>query len=129
MSDANATDTRQELERDLEQAKRDAAGLADTARERGREQLQSAKGAVAEGAERIAAAVEATADELEHLYQHFERVMLATGFLDPASPRHLMRRLRRLFNRAQVDENELNILRGLLSSVEAPTGKKHRGPV
>ena len=71
----------------------------------------------------------ATADELEHLYQHFERVMLATGFLDPASPRHLMRRLRRLFNRAQVDENELNILRGLLSSVEQPTGKKHGGPV
>ena len=67
----------------------------------------------------------ATADELEHLYQHFERVMLATGFLDPDAPRHLMRRLRRLFNRAQVDDNELNILRGLLSSVEQPTGKKH----
>ena len=68
----------------------------------------------------------ATADELEHLYAHFERVMLMTGFLDPDSPRHLMRRLRRLFNRAQLDDNELNILRGLLSSVETPTGKKHR---
>ena len=68
----------------------------------------------------------ATADEMEHLYAHFERVMLLTGFLDPDSPRHLMRRLRRLFNRTRLDENELNILRGLLSSVETPTGKKHR---
>ncbi len=71
----------------------------------------------------------ATADEMEQLYAHLERVMLATGFLDPDAPRHLMRRLRRLFNRAQLDDNEMNILRGLLSSVEQPTGKKHRGPV
>lgn len=69
----------------------------------------------------------ATADEMEHLYAHLERVMLTTGFLDPDAPRHLMRRLRRLFNRARLDDNELNILRGLLSSVENPTGKKHRG--
>lgn len=69
----------------------------------------------------------ATADELEQLYRHLERVMLDTGFLDPANPRHLMRRLRRLFGRAQPDRNELNILRGLLASVERPTGRKHRG--
>lgn len=68
----------------------------------------------------------ATADEMEQLYAHLERVMLDTGFLDPANPRHLTRRLRRLFNRAQPDQNELNILRGLLSSVEKPTGPKHR---
>lgn len=67
-----------------------------------------------------------TADELDHLYTHFERVMLDTGFLDPERPRHLMRRLRRLFNRAHLDENELNILRGFLSSVEQPTGPKYR---
>ncbi|MEX0900888.1 MAG: TrmJ/YjtD family RNA methyltransferase [Gammaproteobacteria bacterium] len=71
----------------------------------------------------------ATADEMEQLYAHLERVMVATGFLDPDAPRHLMRRLRRLFNRAQLDDNEMNILRGLLSSIEQPTGKKHRGPV
>lgn len=68
----------------------------------------------------------ATADELEHLYAHLERVMRDTGFLDPERPRHLMRRLRRLFNRARLDENELNILRGLLASIENPTGPKHR---
>lgn len=69
----------------------------------------------------------ATADELEQLYAHLERVMVSTGFLDPERPRHLMQRLRRLFARARPDRNELNILRGLLSSVERPTGPKHRG--
>ncbi len=68
----------------------------------------------------------ATADEMAQLYEHLERVMLQTGFLDPENPKQLMRRLRRLFNRAQPDANELNILRGLLSSFERPTGPKHR---
>jgi tRNA/rRNA methyltransferase/tRNA (cytidine32/uridine32-2'-O)-methyltransferase len=70
----------------------------------------------------------ATADEMEQLYGHLERVMLGTGFLDPDNPKHLMRRLRRLFHRAQPDQNELNILRGLLASVERPTGKKFKKP-
>ena len=47
--------------------------------------------------------------------------VLARGdieFLDPDNPRHLMRRLRRLFIRARPDQNEVNILRGILSAVE-----------
>lgn len=56
--------------------------------------------------------------ELERLYQHLEQVMLETEFLDPDNPRHLMRRLRLLFNRATPDQNEVNILRGLLTSVQ-----------
>lgn len=60
------------------------------------------------------------AGELERFYSHLQRVLLATGFLDPANPRHLMRRLRRLFNRARPDQNEINILRGILTSVEQP---------
>jgi tRNA C32,U32 (ribose-2'-O)-methylase TrmJ len=40
------------------------------------------------------------------------------GFLDPDNPRHLMRRLRRLFIRARPDKNEVNILRGILTAVE-----------
>jgi tRNA C32,U32 (ribose-2'-O)-methylase TrmJ len=39
-------------------------------------------------------------------------------FLDPDNPRHLMRRLRRLFIRARPDQNEVNILRGILAAVE-----------
>ncbi len=67
----------------------------------------------------------ATHEQIERFYQHLERVALQTGFLDPANPRLLMRRLRQLFNRARPDRNELNLLRGLLSTVEAP---KRRGP-
>ena len=62
----------------------------------------------------------ATARQMEGFYDHLERVLMGTGFLDPANPRHLMRRLRRLYSRAGVDERELNILRGILTSVEDP---------
>ena len=67
----------------------------------------------------------ATSDELENFYAHLEQVLLDSGFLDPDNPRHLMRRLRRLFIRARPDKNEVNILRGILTSVEkedAPNG-------
>ncbi|HWP94513.1 MAG TPA: RNA methyltransferase [Gammaproteobacteria bacterium] len=60
----------------------------------------------------------ATAEEMEGFYAHLERVLAASGFLDPANPRHLLRRLRRLFGRAQPDRNELNILRGMLAAIE-----------
>lgn len=59
----------------------------------------------------------ATADEMAYFYAHLERVLLASDFLDPANPRHLMRRLRRFYNRARPDQNELNILRGILTAV------------
>lgn len=62
--------------------------------------------------------------QLENFYEHLERVLLATGFLDPANPRLLMRRLRQLFSRAHPDSNELNILRGILSSVEKPKRRR-----
>ena len=67
----------------------------------------------------------ATHEQMELFFEHLERVSLATGFLDPANPRLLMRRLRQLFNRARPDRNELNLLRGLLTTVETP---KQRGP-
>ncbi len=66
----------------------------------------------------------ATAEAMQRFYQHLEEVLLENGFLDPDNPRQLMRRLRRLFNRAVPDENEINILRGILSAVQRPTGKK-----
>jgi tRNA/rRNA methyltransferase/tRNA (cytidine32/uridine32-2'-O)-methyltransferase len=60
--------------------------------------------------------------QLELFYAHLERVLLASGFLNPGNPRQLMRRLRRLFNRTRLDENELNILRGILSSLVPGSG-------
>jgi TrmH family RNA methyltransferase len=56
--------------------------------------------------------------ELEHFYTHLEQVLETSGFLDPQNPRHLMRRLRRLFVRAAPDRNEINILRGMLAAVD-----------
>lgn len=63
----------------------------------------------------------ATAAELEQLYDHLERCMTRVGFFDPDKPRRLQRRLRRLFNRAQLDQNELNILRGFLAAIDDHT--------
>jgi len=60
----------------------------------------------------------ATSRGMEHFYTHLEKVLRDIEFLDPDNPRHLMRRLRRLFLRARPDENELNILRGILTAVE-----------
>jgi len=60
----------------------------------------------------------ATAEQLELLYSHLEKTMLAVDFLDPANPRRLMRRLRRLFNRAALDHNEMQILRGFLAAID-----------
>jgi TrmH family RNA methyltransferase len=60
----------------------------------------------------------ATNEEMEHFYTHLETVLRDIRFLDPDNPRHLMRRLRRLFVRARPDHNEVNILRGILTAVE-----------
>ena len=65
----------------------------------------------------------ATGQEMEGLYGHLERIMLETGFLDPDQPRQLMRRLRRLFQRARPDSNEINILRGILSAIDRYIGR------
>jgi TrmH family RNA methyltransferase len=60
----------------------------------------------------------ATAGEMELFYRHLEDTLIAVDFLDPDNPRQLMRRLRRLFGRVQPDENEINILRGILTAVQ-----------
>jgi len=64
----------------------------------------------------------ATSDEMARLYAHLEQTMIETGFLDPAKPRRLMRRVRRLFNRAGLDRNEVNIIRGFLTAVRGKGG-------
>jgi TrmH family RNA methyltransferase len=65
-----------------------------------------------------------SADEMERFYAHLEHVLVELDFLDPNNPRHLMRRLRRLFNRARPDNNEMNILRGILSAALQRGGSK-----
>ncbi len=60
----------------------------------------------------------ATGDQVEHFYDHLERVMVAINFHDPGNPRQLMQRMRRLFGRIRIDVMELNILRGILTNIE-----------
>ena len=68
----------------------------------------------------------ATADEVEGLHAHLERVAIATGFLDPAQPKRLMPRLRRLFARARLEHEEVSILRGFLTTIEQPKIRRKR---
>lgn len=56
--------------------------------------------------------------EMERFYQHLEQVLSGTNFRDHTSSGHLMSRVRRIFNRAQIDRNEMRILRGILSAVQ-----------
>lgn len=60
----------------------------------------------------------ATIEGMERFYEHLERTLTGIGFLDPAAPRQLMPRLRRMFNRVQLDQMELNILRGMLTEID-----------
>ena len=60
----------------------------------------------------------ASGEEMQHFYDHLEKVFEDIQFLDPENPRLLMRRMRRLFVRIRPDKNEVNILRGFLSAIE-----------
>lgn len=60
----------------------------------------------------------ATSGEMEGFYHHLEQTLYRTEFLDPAYPKKLMSRLRRLFARARPRKDEANILRGILTAVD-----------
>ena len=57
-------------------------------------------------------------EDMERFYVHLEQTLVDIEFLDPAAPRQLMSRLRRLYSRVRLDEMELNILRGILTETQ-----------
>jgi tRNA (cytidine32/uridine32-2'-O)-methyltransferase len=61
------------------------------------------------------------ADNLERFYSHLEQTLFKTNFIIPQHPGMVMTKLRRLFNRARPEEQELNILRGILASIDKTT--------
>jgi tRNA/rRNA methyltransferase len=63
------------------------------------------------------AAKMATHDEIEGFYSHLQHTLIDIEFLNPAMPGRLMSRLRRLFTRAGFQQEEINILRGILKAV------------
>ena len=64
-----------------------------------------------------------SAEQMALLYEHMKQSLLDLGFYDPERPRQLMRRLIRLFNRLQLDENEYNIIRGILAAAQEAANK------
>jgi len=61
----------------------------------------------------------ATVNDLESLYAALDQASLSSGFLDPAQPKRLHARWRRLFSRARPEREEVNIVRGLLRALMA----------
>jgi TrmH family RNA methyltransferase len=60
--------------------------------------------------------------QMEGFFEHLEQTLLDIRFLNPKQPKRLMMRLRRLFNRARPDQNEINILRGILKASQESSG-------
>ena len=60
----------------------------------------------------------ATSDEIEALFVHGAHTLTAMRFLNPARPKRLLPRLRRLFARAGLEKEEVNILRGILARID-----------
>ena len=60
----------------------------------------------------------ASGEEMARFYEHLQRVLDEIDFKDRTGGGQLMTRIRRLFNRAQLDQNEMNILRGILTAVQ-----------
>src|SRR5437588_596842 len=68
----------------------------------------------------------AGAEEMARLYAHFAQVLEEIEFRDRTqSGTHLMERIRRFLQRAELDQNEVNILRGILTAVQSR--RRHAG--
>jgi TrmH family RNA methyltransferase len=67
----------------------------------------------------------ATAAELEALHEHLERLLTESEFLHPEHQRQVKLKLRRIFHKATLEYNELNILRGALTSLD-PNNRRPR---
>ena len=60
----------------------------------------------------------ATNAEVEGYFEHLQKSLESNGFLDPKHPGLAMQRLRRLYLRSELTQNEINILRGMLTAIE-----------
>lgn len=70
----------------------------------------------------------ATAAELEGLHEHLERLLTESEFLHPEHQRQVKLKLRRIFHKATLEYNELNILRGALTSLDPSKRPPRRTP-
>jgi len=63
-------------------------------------------------------------EQIEGLMAHLQSSLSTIGFLDPRSPQRILRKLRRLFGRAGITENEVTILRGICRQMEWAAGAR-----
>ena len=66
---------------------------------------------------------QASAQAVQGMLGHLEQALVDVDFLDPASPKKLMPRLNQLFNRAQLTEEEIHILRGMAKAMQQTAAK------
>jgi tRNA/rRNA methyltransferase len=60
----------------------------------------------------------APSDHLERMFEHMERTLVAIEFLDAKQPERIMRVLRKIFGRSQMDEREVQIFQGIWSRMD-----------
>ncbi len=65
----------------------------------------------------------ASVEQIEGMYVHLEEALVGLGFLDASNPRKLMPRIKRLFARAGLEREEVNILRGIAGQILKKTGR------
>jgi tRNA/rRNA methyltransferase len=65
----------------------------------------------------------ATNEALEGFYTHLEETLTQIGYLNPKAPKKLSERIRRIYSRARLEKEEVNLLRGILTLTITP--KKH----
>ena len=70
----------------------------------------------------------ATVREVEGFFEHLEQALVDIEFHRRDNPGQLMTRLRRLYQRARLDQMEVNILRGILSAAQKAAGKASDQP-
>jgi len=68
----------------------------------------------------------AEAEQLEKMFEHMEETLTGIGFLDPLHPQRIMKVLRRLFGRSQMNEREVRILHGIWSQMDWHIKKERR---
>jgi tRNA/rRNA methyltransferase len=73
---------------------------------------------------RVASTPRADAVAVDGLLGHWQRTLVDIGFLDPAAPKRLLPRLRRLMHRAQLTDEEVHILRGIARAVAQPRPRR-----
>jgi tRNA/rRNA methyltransferase len=60
----------------------------------------------------------AKSEEMETLFAHFDSTLNKIGFLNEQNPAHMMRSLRRIFFRANLDSREVTVLRKILTQID-----------